>query len=107
MGAGATAAGAADVSGRGAADVAASPWAVLTVAVTISDAIERLDLLELAVDDLEFLAQALDVAVDRAIVDIDVLAIGCVHELVAALDVAGAGRERFQDEELGDGELDR
>src|SRR5579883_2808330 len=77
------------------------------IAVAVSDAIERLDLRELAVDHLELLAQPLDVAVDRAVVDIDVLAIGRVHELVAALDMAGPRRKRLQDEELGDGELDR
>ena len=41
----------------------------------------------------------------RAVVDVDVLAVGGVHQLVAALDMAGAGRQRLQDEEFGDGEL--
>src|SRR5690242_3885496 len=65
------------------------------VAVAISDAIKRFDLREARVYGLEFLTQALDVAVDGAIVDIDVLAIGAVHELVAALHMAGAQRQRF------------
>src|SRR4051794_21811171 len=91
-------------SGRREAAEGALP---LPVAVAISDAIQRLDLREVVVDDLELLAQPLDVAVDGAVVDIDVLAVGGVHQLVAALDVAGAQRERLQDQELGDGQLDR
>src|SRR5260221_9958290 len=80
--------------------------AASTVAVAVSDAIERLDLGELAVDHLELLAQPLDVAVDGAVVDVDMLAVGGIHQLVAALDVTGPRRQRFEDEELGDGELD-
>src|SRR4051812_24589394 len=59
------------------------------VAVSITDAIEGFDLREFRIDGLELLAQTLDVAVDRAVVDINVLAIGRVHQLVAVLDVAG------------------
>jgi len=40
-------------------------------------------------------------AVDRAVVDIDVLAIGGVHQLVAVLDMARTLCERFEDQELG------
>src|SRR5580704_8514853 len=79
--------------------------AVSVLAISITDAIERFDLCELVVDRLELLAQPLDVAVDGAVVDIDVLAIGRVHQLVAVLDVAGALRQRLQDQELGDGQL--
>jgi hypothetical protein len=43
----------------------------LTVAIAVADAVEGLDLGELVVDDLELLAQPLDVAVDGAVVDID------------------------------------
>src|SRR5271156_3730044 len=71
----------------------------LAVAVAISDAIEGFDLREFLIDRLELLAQPLDVAVDSAVVDIDVLAIGAVHELIAALHVAGAKGERLQDQE--------
>ena len=46
------------------------------LAVAIADAVERLDLVELGIDLLELLAQPLDVAVDGAVIDIDVLAIG-------------------------------
>src|SRR5579872_5215331 len=59
---------------------AAAPGGASAVAVAVSDAIERLDLGELAVDDFELLAQALDVAVDGPVVDVDVLAIGGVHQ---------------------------
>src|SRR5580658_2649001 len=74
--------------------------------VTITDTVQRLDMGEIVVDDLELLAQPLDVAVDRAVVDIDVLAIGGIHQLVPVLDMAGPGRERLQDQEFGDGQLD-
>src|SRR5208282_6417481 len=76
------------------------------LAVAVSDAIQGFDLSEIGVHRLEFLPQALDVAIDGAVVDIDVLAIGAVHQLVAALDVAGPGRERFQDQEFGHGQID-
>jgi len=46
---------------------------------TIADAIKRLDHLELVVDRLEFFPQALDMAVDCAIIDIDLVIIGGIH----------------------------
>src|SRR5665213_1816754 len=75
------------------------------VAVSVSDAIERFDLLELAVDLAELAADPLDVAVDRAVVDVDRLAVGGIHQLVAVLDVAGPLGERLQQQELGDREM--
>src|SRR5580658_647211 len=74
--------------------------------LTITDTVPGLDMGEIVVDDLELLAQPLDVAVDRAVVDIDVLAIGGIHQLVAVLDVTGPLRKRFEDQEFGDGQLD-
>jgi ACT domain-containing protein len=67
----------------------------LAVAVSIADAIESFDLSEVAVYGLKLFAQPFDVAVDRAVVDIYVLTIGSVHQLVTALDVPGAVRQRF------------
>ena len=46
-------------------------------------------------------------AVDGAVVDIDLVVIGRVHQRVAAFHHAGAGGERLQDEELGDRQGDR
>src|SRR4051812_16294484 len=77
------------------------------VAVSIADAIEGFDLREFRIDGLELLAQPLDVAVDRPVVDIDVLAIGRIHQLVAVFDMAEALRQRFQNQELGHRQLDR
>src|SRR3954471_7215259 len=74
------------------------------LAKTVSDPIERLDRAELAVDRAELAAHPLDMAVDRAVVDIDVVLIGDVHQLVAGLDHARALRQRLQDQEFGDGE---
>src|SRR5215469_10640904 len=77
---------------------AVSGSAALVLAISIADAIQRFDLRKLIIDRLELLAQPLDVAVDRAVVDIDVLAIGGVHQLVAVLHVTGSLRERFEDQ---------
>src|SRR5262245_41720420 len=55
------------------------------VAVSVSDAIERFDLLEFGIDLAELATHALDVTVDGAVVDIDRLAVRRVHELVAVL----------------------
>src|SRR6266403_1347697 len=65
------------------AEGAAGAAAGSTVAVSIPDAIECFDLGEIRIDVLKFLAQTLDVTVDRPVVDIDVLAIGRIHQLVA------------------------
>src|SRR5271169_3557567 len=77
-----------------------------TVAVSIPDAIERFDLREIRIDVLEFLAQTLDVTVDRPVVDIDVLAIGRIHQLVAVFDVPRTVRQGFEDQKLGHRKLD-
>src|SRR6516164_8867247 len=73
----------------------------------ITDAIERFDHVEVVVGPLELLAQPLDVAVDRAIVHIDLVVVGGIHQRVAALDHAGPAGERLQDQELGDRERHR
>jgi hypothetical protein len=76
----------------------------------IADAIERFDHLEIVSRPqsvVELLAQALDVAVDGAVVDIDLIVIGRIHQRVAAFHDAGALRQRLQDQELGDGQRDR
>src|SRR6478672_9180666 len=73
----------------------------------VTDAIERLDHVEIVVGRLELLAQPLDVAVDGPVIDIDLIVIGGVHQSVAALHHAGPARERLQDEEFGDRERHR
>ena len=50
---------------------------------TVSDAIEGLDCIEVGGRGAELAADALDVAVDGAVVDIDVVIIGDVEQLVA------------------------
>src|SRR4051794_22164851 len=79
--------------------------AVSRIAVAVSDAIERFDLLELRVDLAELAPHALDMAVDRAVVHVDRLAVGGIHQLVAVLDVPRPLGERLQQQELGDGEM--
>src|SRR4051812_23923915 len=72
----------------------------------VADAVEGLDHLEALVGHLELLAQALDVAVDRPVVHIDLVVIGRVHKGIAALHHAGARRQRLEDQELGHGQGD-
>src|SRR6266568_2164957 len=66
----------------------------------IADAVERFDHIEIVVAPLELLAQSFDVAVDRAVVHIDLVVIGRIHQCIAALDHARPARERLQDKEL-------
>src|SRR5438477_13029499 len=70
----------------------------------VADTVERLDHVEAVVGLLELLAQALDVAVDGAVVDIDLVVVGRIHQGIAALHHAGALSQGVQDQELGDGE---
>src|SRR5258708_26784935 len=74
-------------------------------AVSVSDAIEGFDCVELGVNVAELLAHALDVAVDGAVVDINLIVVGRVHQVVAALHEAGALGQRLQQQELGDRQL--
>src|ERR1041385_3672310 len=48
----------------------------------VSDAIERFDRIEVRLDGPELAPDSLDVAVDGAVVDIDIVAIGDVEQLV-------------------------
>src|SRR6185369_9958956 len=67
----------------------------------ITDAIEGIDRVEARVDGSELAPDALDVAVDGAVVDINVVAIGDVEQLVAAFYDSRPLRESFEDHELG------
>src|SRR3954451_11830701 len=59
----------------------------------VADAVKRLDHVEAVVCHLELLAQTFDVAVDGAVVDIDLIVIGRVHQRIAAFHDAGPARE--------------
>src|SRR5690606_35153950 len=74
-------------------------------AVAVSDAIQGLDRVELGIDDPELLAHALDVAVDGPVVDVDLVVVGGVHQVVAALHEAGPLGQRLKQQELGHGQL--
>src|SRR5580704_15977927 len=78
-------------------------WSPSAFLVAVADAIQRFDLVEAVVDRAEFFADALHVAVDGAVIDINVLAIGGVDKLVTAFHHAGARRQRLDQQELGDG----
>src|SRR4051794_10964082 len=70
----------------------------------VSYAVERLDCLEIGIGLPELAPKPLDVAVDRSVVDIDVVLVGDVHQLVARLDHPRPLRERLEDQEFGDGQ---
>src|SRR5215208_7782843 len=72
----------------------------------ITDAIQRLDHVEGVVHRLELLAQTLDVAVDRAVIHIDLVVVSGIHQRVAALDHARPAGQGLEDEEFGDREGD-
>src|SRR5678816_1071533 len=76
----------------------------LLVVESVSDAIKGLDRIEFRVGCAEFPADPLDVAVDRPVVDVDILVIGDVEQLVARLDHSGALGERLEDQEFGHGQ---
>src|SRR6185295_20097251 len=70
------------------------------LAKAVSDSVKRLDRAELIVHGPELAAHALDMAVDGAVVDIDVVLIGDVHQLVAGFHHAGPLRQRLEDQEF-------
>src|SRR4051794_7422600 len=60
----------------------------------VPHAVQSLDRLEFGIGLAELAPQPLDVAVDRSVVDIDVVLVGDVHQLVARLDYPRPLRER-------------
>src|SRR5690606_24329821 len=75
------------------------------LAVAVTDAIQGLDSVELGVDHAELLSHPFHMAADGAVVDIDLIVIGGVHQIVAALHEAGMLSQGLQQQELGDGQL--
>src|SRR3546814_10462337 len=71
---------------------------------TVADAIEGFYRLETGVHHPKLLAQPLDVAVDRPIVNIHVILIGGIHQLVTGFHEAGPLGERLKDHEFGYGQ---
>src|ERR1700761_3902244 len=63
----------------------------------IAYAVQGLDHLELVIGHFELLAKPLDVAVDGAVIDIDLIIIGSIHQRVAAFHDARALGERLKD----------
>src|SRR5690606_220116 len=80
---------------------------VSALAVAVTDAIQGLDRVELGIDYPELLSHPFDVAVDGAVIDIDLIVVGGVHQAVAALHETGALGQGLKQQELGDGQLDR
>src|SRR5579871_3108657 len=77
------------------------------LAVTVTDAIERFDRVELRVHLAEFAPHALDVAVDGAVVDVNLIVVSGVHQVIPALHETRALRQRLQQQKFGDRQLDR
>src|SRR5215472_16699374 len=71
-----------------------APWRTrLPLFETIADPIEGLDHFEFGLDHFELLAKPLDVAVDSAVVNVDLIVVGRVHQGVSAFDHARTRRE--------------
>src|SRR5579871_1997135 len=73
---------------------------ITSFSVTVTYSIESFDHIEGIFDLFELLSQSLDVAVDSAVVDVNLVVVGSVHQRVATLDHAGAGDERLKDQEF-------
>src|SRR3989344_9370914 len=65
---------------------------------TVAGAIQGIDSGKFGIDLAELAPQPLDMAVDGAVVDIDIVLIGRGHQLVAALDDTGPRSQRLQDQ---------
>src|SRR5260370_32306407 len=70
--------------------------------IAVSDTVEGFDRIEFWVHIAELLAHALDVAVDGAVIDIDLILIGRVHQIVAALHECRTLGQGLQEQEFGD-----
>src|SRR5262249_3224850 len=66
----------------------------------IADPVEGFDPVKCFVDGSELLAQPLDVAVDRPVVDVDLVLVGGIHQRVAALYYARTSRQRLEQAKL-------
>src|ERR1700692_637772 len=74
---------------------------------TVPYTIECIDHVEAAVYYPEFLAHSLDVAINGSFVDMDIIAIGNIHQCVATFYHSWAAREQLQKKKLGDRQRDR
>src|SRR5215203_3200004 len=70
------------------------------LAVAVAGAVYRFDSRERRIDDREFPADALDVAVDRAIADRGAVRIGAVHQLLSCQHCAWPPRQCLDEQEL-------
>src|ERR1700753_2345688 len=56
----------------------------------VPNPVKSFDHLEIVIGHFEFFAQPLDVAVDRAVVDVDLIVVGGIHQGIAAFHIARA-----------------
>ena len=73
----------------------------------VPNTIECIDHVEAAVHHPEFLAHSLDVAINGSFVDMDIIAIGGIHQCVATFYYSRAAREQLQKKKLGNRQRDR
>src|SRR5882757_11363537 len=71
---------------------------------TIADPVKSFDHIEVIIGRFEFLAQPFDVAIDGAVVDIDLIVISGIHEGIAAFHNAGTACQRLQDQKFRNSE---
>ena len=93
-------------SGRKCRALAAALQALLFLEA-IAHAIKRFDAVKGLINLIELLAQPLDVAVNGAIIDIDLIVIGGIHQGIAAFDNAGALGKGLQNQKFSHSQNDR
>lgn len=74
--------------------------------VAVTDAVKRLDRGEITIGGAHLFAQAFDVTVDGAVVHVDLLVVGYVHQLIALFHKPGALCQGLQQQKLGHSERD-
>src|SRR6201996_2213008 len=77
------------------------------LAVAITNAVEGFDGVEFRINLAELAAHTLDVAVDGAVVDIDLVVVGGVHQIIAALHEAGPLGQGLQQQKFRHRQLHR
>src|SRR6266487_5354450 len=74
---------------------------------SVPDTVKRLYQLTTVVNRSQLPAQAFDMAIDGAIIDVCFFVVRCVHELIPALNDARVDCKRLQDQKFRDGERNR
>ena len=69
----------------------------------IANTVQGFNDIKIILDYFEFFAEPFAVAVDGAVINVDLVIIGCIHQGIAAFHHAWAQGQGLQDEKFGDG----